>query len=129
MSSGWAVSRRHLLTGSEPGGLGFSPLEMAGMMAEETEFSHYDERLKLRRRKMALGCGRGRGTSVSPSEKPHGVRRPRLPKLRPGSEQTQLTSQFPHLSLILPPCGPPVPNPIFPVTRRRINIIRAMGLP
>lgn len=90
-------------------------------MAEEAEFSHdYDERLKLRGRKMALGSGSRRVTSVSPSGKPHGVRRP---------EQTQLTSQFPHLSLILPPCGPPVPNPIFPVTRRRINIIRAVGLP
>lgn len=40
--------------------MSFSPLEMAGVMVEETEFSRdYDERLKLRGRKMALGWRAG----------------------------------------------------------------------
>lgn len=37
-----------------------------------------------------------------------------LPWLRPGSEPAQLTSQSPHISLILPPHPTPVPNPILP---------------
>lgn len=46
--------------------MSFSPLEMAGVMAEETEFSHdYDERLKLRGRKMALGSGSRRVRSLT----------------------------------------------------------------